>query len=506
MNSLADSHPRASSTWPTLSFWSIWNMCLGFLGLQFAFALQNANVSRIFQTLGASLEQIPLLWIAAPLTGLLVQPLVGYASDRTWTRLGRRRPYFLAGAILASVALVFMPHAPTLWVAAALLWLLDASINVSMEPFRAFVGDQLSPAQRPSGYAMQSFFIGVGAVVASMLPWLLASAGVSNHADPSSGSGIPDTVRYSFYLGALALSVAMGWTVLRSREYPPETLRAFAASQSQSISTNSEAGFGRSGVFWAAVGLAGAVAVRAFRLDQQLYIVCIGALLWGVALLAHGAVSRSSMFGTIMHELRNMPLTMRHLIPVQFFSWLALFAMWIYTTSAVTQVHYGTSDPLSDRFNEGANWVGVLFGAYNGFAALAAMVIPFAVARLGIRRSHLVNLFLGGLGLISFPFIHDPKWLLLSMVGVGFAWASILSLPYAMLADSVPAEKMGLHMGIFNFFIVIPQLVAASVLGVLLKLLFGGQPIYALILGGVSFLLAGLLALRVPRPAREATR
>jgi maltose/moltooligosaccharide transporter len=505
MSSLADTHPRAGATWPELSFWSIWNMCLGFLGLQVGFALQNANVSRIFQALGASLEQIPVLWIAAPLTGLLVQPLVGYASDRTWTRLGRRRPYFLAGAILASTALLLMPHSPTLWVAAALLWLLDASINVSMEPFRAFVGDQLSPAQRPTGYAMQGFFIGIGAVVASMLPWLLTNAGVSNHVDPASGSAIPDTVRYSFYLGAFALFGAVGWTVLRSREYPPDTLRSFAATQAPSTTTgpSAQAGIDRSGLLWAAVALAGVAAVWAFRLDQQLYIVCAGALLWGMALLAHGALNRSSMFGTIMHELRNMPPAMRRLIPVQFFSWLALFAMWIYTTSAVTQVHFRTIDPLSDTYNDGANWVGVLFGAYNGFAAPAAALIPFAVARLGVRRSHLINLWLGGLGLISFHFIRDPHWLLLSMVGVGFAWASILSLPYAMLADSVPAEKMGLHMGIFNFFIVIPQLVAASVLGFLLKLLFDGQPIYALMLGGVSFILAGVLALRVPRPARE---
>jgi maltose/moltooligosaccharide transporter len=225
----ASSPPAAAAARPALSFWQIWNMCFGFLGIQFGFALQNANVSRIFQTLGASLEQIPLLWIAAPLTGLIVQPIVGYFSDRTWTRLGRRRPYFLAGAILASIALVQMPRSSTLWVAAGLLWILDASINISMEPFRAFVGDQLPTAQRPTGYAMQSFFIGVGAIVASMLPWLLTRAGVSNHVDTI--GGIPDTVHYSFYIGAIVLFAAVGWTVLRSREYPPEALRSFAAAQ-----------------------------------------------------------------------------------------------------------------------------------------------------------------------------------------------------------------------------------------------------------------------------------
>jgi maltose/moltooligosaccharide transporter len=507
MNSPGGAAPRAdAATWPQLSFWPIWNMCLGFLGIQFGFALQNANVSRIFQSLGASLEQIPLLWIAAPLTGLIVQPLVGYASDRTWTRLGRRRPYFLAGAILASAALVLMPHSGALWVAACLLWVLDASINISMEPFRAFVGDQLSPAQRPTGYAMQSFFIGIGAVVASILPWLLASAGVSNHVDPGSGSTIPDTVRYSFYLGAFALFAAVGWTVLRSREYPPETLRAFGATLTHAApSQQAVDSSGRlAGILWTLIGVAGIATVRVMQFDPQLYIVCIGALIWGIALIVQGLLDRSGMIGTILYELGHLPHTMRRLIPVQFFSWLALFSMWIYTTSAVTQLHFGTTDPLSDSYNEGANWVGVLFGAYNGFAAPAAALIPLAVARFGVRQSHLINLFLGGLGLISFHFIRDPQWLLFSMVGVGFAWASILSLPYAMLSDSVPAEKMGLHMGIFNFFIVIPQLVAASVLGFLLKQLFGGQPIYALILGGASFILAGLLVMRVPRPAREA--
>lgn len=492
--------PRAGTVRPRLTFWQIWNMCLGFLGLQFGFALQNANVSRIFQALGASIEQIPILWIAAPLTGLLVQPLIGYASDRTWTRLGRRRPYFLAGAILAALALIAMPHAPVLWVAAMLLWVLDASINVSMEPFRAFVGDQLPPAQRPAGYAMQSFFIGAGAVIASMLPWLLARAGVSNHVDVSAGQAIPDTVRYAFYLGAVALFAAIGWTVLRSREYPPEALQSFADAQPSIAATTPGAQNNRrKGAIWAAIGIAGFALVKLLHFDPQLYVLCVGLLLWGVALLAHSASAHAGMFGTIMQDLQNMPRAMRRLIPVQFFSWLALFAMWIYTTAAVTAVHFGSSDPSSDAYNQGANWVGVLFGAYNGFAALAAMVIPLCVARLGLRLSHLVNLFLGGAALISFRFIHDSNWLLLAMVGVGFAWASILSLPYALLCDSVPARKMGLYMGIFNFFIVIPQLVAASVLGFLLKAVFGGAPIYALVVGGVSFILAGLLSLRVPQ-------
>jgi maltose/moltooligosaccharide transporter len=532
---------------PELSFLQIWNMCFGFLGLQFGFALQNANVSRIFQTLGASLEQIPALWIAAPLTGLVVQPIIGYFSDRTWTRLGRRRPYFLTGALLASAALLAMPRSPALWIAAGLLWILDASINVSMEPFRAFVGDQLGPAQRPSGYAMQSFFIGLGAIVASMLPWLLARAGVSNVAAGAAGAAsIPDTVRWSFDLGAAVLLFAVMWTVVRTREYPPEVLLSFSDALPAAVPEPlaEQRPSRRKGLLWIAVGIGGLVTIRFAALDAQLYLLAVGALVWGLALVAHGrtggarangsivrgvkesgdaphgaiahdgsahganargasgdrANSHSAgLFATVMSDLEHMPHAMRRLVPVQFFSWLALFSMWIYTTAAVAQVHFGSGDPHTIAYNEGANWVGVLFGAYNGFAALAAMIIPFMVRRFGLRASHLINLWLGGLALVSFLIIRNPHWLLLSMVGVGFAWASILSLPYALLSDSVPAEKMGIYMGIFNFFIVIPQLVAASVLGVTLKFLFGGAPIYALVLGGLSFMLAGLLALRVPQ-------
>jgi maltose/moltooligosaccharide transporter len=487
---------------PLLSFWQIWNMCFGFLGLQFGFALQNANVSRIFQTLGAGLEQVPLLWFAAPFTGLVVQPLIGYSSDRTWTRLGRRRPYFLAGALLAATALVLMPRSPSLWVAAALLWLLDGAINVSMEPFRAFVGDQLNPSQRPAGYSMQSFFIGLGAVVASMLPWLLARGGVSDYAAAGrEGTGIPDTVRYSFEIGAVVLLGAILWTTARSREYPPAELLAFddARSAEPPAATDPRRAR-RRGLAWTLSAAAAIVLIRLLVLDPQLYLVCGGALLWGLAQWLHGRGLRAGGFTTFMGDLATMPQAMRRLAPVQFFSWLALFSMWIYTTAAVAQVHFGTTDPHSEAFNHGANWVGVLFAAYNGFAALAAAVIPLMVRRFGLRLSHLVNVWLGAAALLSFLVIRDPDWLLLSMVGMGFAWASVLSLPYALLSDSLPAQKMGLYMGVFNFFIVIPQLVAASVLGFLLHAVFGGAPIYALVLGGVSFIAAGLLVLRVPQP------
>ena len=490
---------------PRLSFWQIWNMCFGFLGIQFGFALQNANVSRIFQTLGADMEQVPGLWIAAPLTGLLVQPVVGYFSDRTWTRLGRRRPYFLAGAILATLALFVMPNSPALWIAAGTLWILDASINISMEPFRAFVGDQLPPSQRASGYAMQSFFIGVGAIVASLLPWLLAKAGVANTAGPGE---VPDTVRYAFYLGGLVLFAAIGWTVLRTREYPPEVLASFDDTPATDAAVAHAAARAPTAVAgaWLLAGLALAALIVWRGWDRMLYVLAGMAIAYGVLLFVSRVLRPGSMVPAIIGDLRTMPRTMRRLAIVQFFSWFALFAMWIYTTAAVAGTHFGSSDPTSAAYNEGANWVGVLFAAYNGFAALAAIAIPWMVRALGLRLTHLVNLWLGAAGLLSFLLVRDPQWLLLSMVGVGFAWASILSLPYAMLSDSVPATKMGVYMGIFNFFIVIPQLVAASLLGFLLKSLFGGQPLWALVLGGASLALAGLCVLAIPRLVAQEAR
>lgn len=474
-----------------VSFWSIWTMCFGFLGLQFGWALQNANVSRIFQALGADLDAIPILWVAAPLTGLLVQPVVGYLSDRTWTRLGRRRPYFLVGAILASAALIAMPRAPSLWVAAGLLWLLDGSINVSMQPFRAFVGDRLPSSQRAAGYAVQSFFIAVGSVVASLLPWMLARGGVAN-----AGAGIPDTVRIAFDLGAAVLLGAVLWTVIGAREDPP----APPAPSSEPLAAPAPPVVRRplAGSLWSLAGAAAIVAVARLHLDPQLYLVSAGMLIWGLALLAY-AHARSGFFAAAMTKLLGCPQTMRDLAPVQFFSWIAFFAMWIYATPAVAAAAFGASDPHSAAYNAGANWVGVLFAAYNGFAALAAIAIAPMVRVFGIRKSHAINLGLGGLGLASLAFVHDPTWMIAAMVGVGFAWASVLSLPYALLSDSVPADQMGLYMGVFNLFVVLPQLVAASALGFLVKTLFAGAPIYALVLGGVGFFVAAGFVLRVRR-------
>jgi maltose/moltooligosaccharide transporter len=489
---------------PALGFWRIWNMCFGFLGIQFGFALQNANVSRIFQSLGASIDDLPILWLAAPVTGLLVQPVIGFMSDRTWGRLGRRRPFFLVGAILATLALVAMPNSPVLWVAAGTLWILDASINVSMEPFRALVGDMLPDRQRAFGFSMQSLFIGVGAVVASALPWILANAaGVDNVA--SSGE-LPDTVRWAFYLGAAAFLGAVLWTVISTKEYTPAELSAFGAaaqhaSAAQPASGRSTREYLVSGASWILAGAFICSAVAAFAWDRQLYVLGFGAAAFGVFQLVAAARQSSGRTGGMLYgivsDLFQMPRVMRQLAVVQFLSWFALFAMWIYTTAAVTSHHYGTTDAGSAAFNEGANWVGVLFAAYNGFAALAAMLIPFVAAHIGRRRAHLLNLALGGAGLISFLFIDDPRLLLLSMVGVGIAWASILSLPYAMLSGAVPPAKMGVYMGIFNFFIVIPQILAAAVLGLLVRVLFGGESLYALATGGVLMILAGLATLRV---------
>ncbi|HXI63030.1 MAG TPA: MFS transporter [Gemmatimonadales bacterium] len=433
------------TTKPTLSYWQIWNMSFGFLGIQFGFALQNANVSRIFETLGAKVENIPILWIAAPVTGLLVQPIVGYLSDRTWNRLGRRRPYFLTGAILASLALLVMPNSPALWVAAGMLWIMDASINISMEPFRAFVGDNLPAAQRVTGFAMQSFFIGTGAVVASALPWILTNLfGVKNEA---AAGQIPESVRLSFYLGAAVFFCAVLWTVFRSREYSPEQMASFAENRA--------------------------------REDGR-----------------QGSDNRNALI-TILKDFLDMPRTMRQLAWAQFFSWFALFAMWIYTTVGVTSHVYGTSDTTSALYNQGANWVGICFAFYSLVAAVVAFAIPPLARWSSPKTAHIICLVCGALGLASIYFITSPKYLLGSMVGVGIAWASILSMPYAILTGSLPPSKLGYYMGVFNFFIVIPQIVAAAVLGFIVGHFFHHEAIFALLIGGGSLLLAAALMLRV---------
>lgn len=502
---------------PTLGFWRIWNMCFGFFGIQIGFGLQNANVSRIFQTLGAEVDALPILWIAAPLTGLIVQPIIGHMSDRTWGRLGRRRPYFFYGALATTAALIVMPNSPALWVAAGMLWIMDASINVTMEPFRAFVGDMLPQRQRVAGYAMQSFFIGAGAVLASALPWMLANwFSVSNVAPAGE---VPDSVRLAFYLGAAFLCGAVMWTVFTTREYSPEEMRRFEAAEAARRKAGEQTApasppgarrFIRYGLVWFVAGAALTGAIVRFGLEKELYILGVGAAVFGLLQFLAAALKRAgraaNAFCEIMDDLYLMPRTMKQLAVVQFFSWFALFSMWIYATSAVTAYHYGARDASSLAYNQGADWVGVLFAAYNGVAALAAFAIPVLAARTGRKGAHAICLLLGGAGLASFLVIRDPSLLWISMIGVGAAWASILSTPYAILSGAVPGGKMGVYMGIFNFFIVLPQLAAASVLGLLVRGLFGGESIYALALGGFAMALAAAATLFVDDPAGAAIR
>ncbi len=575
---------------PRLGFWEIWNMNFGFLGIQFGFALQNANVSRIFQTLGAEVDEIAILWIAAPATGLLVQPIIGYLSDHTWSaRWGRRKPFFMIGAILASIALIFMPNSSELWMAAGMLWILDASINISMEPFRALIGDMMPESQRTVGFATQSFFIGVGAVIASALPYILTNfLGFSNEAPEGK---IPDTVIWSFYSGSAVFFLAVMWTVFNTKEYSPEELAKYHGEEEVD---NSEA-----------------------------------------------KKSLKEILLEIMKDIAKMPKTMAQLAVVQFFSWLALFAMWIYTTSAVTShtydmkldktsfegikasvmainvkdentaagkkeakelkkakeiltkletkfktqqeistdlgiVMYALNGKILDEnklidklgglpidadseeakkakdkmqelkdkksksipvqldaetadffantttidlkmpedeqaklklfaklkniqkeYNQGADWVGIMFAVYSGLSAVFAFLFPPFADATSRKTAHMVGLTMGGLGLISIYFMPSPEMLLLSMVGVGFAWASILTMPYAILAGCLPANKMGFYMGVFNFFIVLPQLIAAAFLGWFTSVFFDGQAVYTLMLGGFCMIIAAALVVFV---------
>lgn len=490
---------------PRLSFWQIWNMSFGFLGIQFGFALQNANVSRIFQTLGANIDDIPILWIAAPVTGLIVQPIVGYFSDRTWGRFGRRRPYFLVGAVFASLALIIMPNSPALWIAAGMLWILDASINISMEPFRAFVGDNLPDEQRTRGFAMQSFFIGIGAVVGSYLPYMLTNwFGIPNTAEEGM---IPPSVKWSFYCGAAVFFSAVAWTVFRSKEYSPAELAAYeraehaeryqkAPDSAEDIARRASRQT-RTGSILIAIGLLLSYWLYTRALEKELFVLSFGIGIAGVLFLTSGLLQRggASRYGfvTMINDLGDMPATMRQLAYVQFFSWFGLFSMWIYTTAAVTSKVFGTTDTTSQAYNDGADWVAALFSIYNGVAALIAFLLPVIAKATNRKTTHSLCLVAGGLGLMSMFFITNQYLLIASMIGIGVAWASILAMPYAILTGSLPAAKMGYYMGVFNFFIVIPQIVAASILGIMIGRFFGNEAIFAMFIGGVSFLVAAVL-------------
>ncbi len=423
---------------PKLTFWQIWNMSFGFFGIQFGFALQNGNASRILTTFGAEVEHLSWFWLAAPLTGMIVQPLIGYYSDRTWTSLGRRRPYFLAGAILASTALMLMPNSqflasllPPLYVGAGILMVMDASFNVAMEPFRALVADLLPADQRTLGFSVQTFLIGLGAVLGSWLPYIFAEwFGVDKIAQ---AGAVPYNVTLSFYVGAVVFLIAILWTVITTKEFPPDT-----------------------------------------------------------EYLKEEATKGTKGLSQIATDFANMPKTMKQLGLVQFFSWFALFSMWVFTSSAVATHVYGL--PIDDRsslaFNEAGNWVGIIFGVYNGISAIYALFLPFIAAKIGRKRTHSLSLTAGGIGLISIYFVHDPTMLLFSMIGVGMAWASILAMPYAILAGAIPPQKMGIYMGVFNFFITLPQIFNGVVGGPIVKYIYGSQVIYSLVMAGVFLLIA----------------
>jgi len=490
---------------PKMGFRGLWNISFGFFGIQIGFALQNANMSRIFQSLGTEIDDLPALWVAAPLTGLLVQPIIGHMSDRTWLgRLGRRRPYFLAGAILAALSLFLMPLAPVLLFAAVMLWVLDASLNISMEPFRAFLGDMLRKDQHSAGYAVQTAFIGAGAVVGSIFPWMLELWGVSNLAPDG---GIPDTVRYAFWFGGAALLLAVLWTVVTTTEFTPEEMDAFERGrvdeQAHTIRVLAARGTGSS-LVWVGAGAAVLLAVGALGLEKEVYL--LGGLLvaYGLASLVAIALARrggSSMLCSIVGDFAGMPDLMKRLAVAQFFSWSALFIMWINTTPVVAQYFYGAADPDSPAYQEGANWVGVLFTVYNGVAAIAALaLLPFLASRIGRVRTHIAALLCGAAGFLSFFLMRDPQWLLLSEVGIGIAWASILAMPYAILASGLPQRKLGIYMGLFNVFVVVPQLLVATVMGSIMKRFFPGEPIWTMAFAAGVMALAAIAMLRVREP------
>ena len=434
-----------------LSFWEIWNLSFGFLGVQMGFALQNANASRILQIFGADVHELSWFWIVAPLTGLIVQPIIGHYSDRTWTKLGRRRPYFVVGAILASLGLILMPNSdmftafmPALWVGAGMLMIMDASFNIAMEPFRALVADVLPSDQRTLGYSVQTILIGIGAVIGSWLPYVLTNwFRVTNEA---SGGEVPLNLLLSFFIGAVVLIGSILVTVITTKEYSPEEMALIHASE------------------------------REEEVEEE-----------------------SSSLLNIFSDFAKMPETMKQLAWVQFFSWFGLFGMWVFATPAIASHIYGLdiTDTHSKGFQDAGYWVGVLFGVYNLVSAIYAFFLPAIAKKISRKKTHSYSLIIGALGLLSLYILPDKNWLILSMVGVGIAWASILAMPYAILAGSIPARKMGVYMGIFNFFIVLPQILNALIGGPMVKYLYNDRPIFALVLSGVSFIIAALLVSRV---------
>lgn len=439
-----------------LSFWEIWNMSFGFLGIQMGFALQNANASRILQIFGADVHELSWFWIIAPLMGLIVQPIIGHYSDKTWGRFGRRKPYFLVGAILASIGLVLMPQAeifiaflPALWVGAGMLMIMDASFNIAMEPFRALVGDNLRTDQRTLGFSVQTALIGFGAVIGSWLPYALNNwFGVSNE---SSDGGVPFNLILSFIIGAAVLVISILVTVISTKEYSPEELESFEKEKVE------------------------------------------------LEIISKTKEKESSSLLDIFDDFKKMPTTMRQLSWVQFFSWFGLFGMWVFATPAIAQHIYGLpyTDSSSASYQDAGDWIGILFGVYNLISAFYAFALPYIAKKVGRKRTHAMSLIIGGLGLLSIYIMPDKNWLIISMIGVGIAWASILAMPYAILAGSISPKKMGVYMGIFNFFIVIPQIINALIGGPLVKYAYDNHAIFALMMSGVSFLIAASLVYKV---------
>lgn len=440
---------------PRLTFWQIWNMSFGFLGIQFGFALQNSNASGILRNYGAEVEQLSWFWIAAPLIGMLVQPIVGHYSDNTWTRLGRRRPYFLVGAILSSGALALMPNAgilseiaPLMLIGAGFLMIMDACFNLSMEPFRALVADNLDDSQRTLGFSIQTFLIGMGAVAGSWLPAILNYWFDVPKEAPEGVVGL--NVKYSFYIGSLVFILSILWTVIRTKEYPPAEYEKYHGK-------------------------------------------------------ADGAQAGLS---SIFTDFSKMPRTMRQLGLVQFFSWFALFGMWVFTTDTIATHIFGlpVTDKSSDQYREAQTWTGVIFGVYNLVSAGYALLLPSIAKRIGRKNTHAVSLLIGGVGLISVYFAPNKEFLIASMVCVGISWASILAMPYVILSSSIPAGKMGIYMGIFNFFITIPQIINGVVGGPMVKNLYNNQPVYALILSGFCMLCAAISVIYVYDPGAISIR
>ncbi|CAL2077600.1 MFS transporter [Tenacibaculum sp. 190524A05c] len=438
-----------------LSFLEIWNMSFGFLGIQMGFALQNANASRILQIFGADVHQLSWFWLIAPFMGLIVQPIIGHYSDNTWTRFGRRKPFFLLGAVLASIGMILIPQAdfmiallPALWVGAGMLMIMDASFNIAMEPFRALVADNLSDEQATQGFSIQTALIGIGAVVGSWLPWVLTNwFGLAK----TSGEGtVPQNLLWSFIIGAVVLIGSILVTIFTTKEYSPEELAQFEKNNTDNTEES---------------------------VEEQ----------------------KEARLLDIFDDFKKMPETMRQLSWVQFFSWFALFGMWVFSVPAIAQHIYGLpfDDSSSETYQEAGNWVGILFGIYNGVSAIFAFLLPSIAKKFSRKKTHAYSLFIGGIGLIMIYFLSDPMSLILPMIFLGIAWASILSMPYAMLSGSISPKKMGVYMGIFNFFIVIPQIVNGIIGGPLVKYAYGNQAIFALVVSGISFLIAGALSFKI---------